>query len=44
MEKFYAVVHSTVTVLRNLGYDNDLKSSENLRRVAEKLPVELSRD
>ena len=43
MEKFYAVVHNTVTVLRNLGYDSDLKSSENLRRVVEKLPSELSR-
>ena len=44
MEKFYAVVNNPVTVLRNLGYDSDLKSSENLRRVVEKLPVELSRD
>ena len=44
MEKFYAIVNNTVTVLRNLGYDSDLKSSENLRRVAEKLPSELSRD
>ena len=44
MEKFYAIVNNTVTVLRNLGYDSDLKSSENLRRVAEKLPSELLRD
>ena len=44
MEKFYAVVHNTVTVLQNLGYSSDLSSSENLRRVVEKLPNELARE
>ncbi|XP_043245749.1 uncharacterized protein LOC122393608 [Amphibalanus amphitrite] len=44
MEQFYSVVHNTVTVLRNLGYSSDLASSENLRRVVEKLPVELGRE
>ena len=44
MEKFHAVVHNTVMVLRNLGYVGDLVSSENLRRVVEKLPHELSRE
>ena len=43
MERFYAVVHNTVMVLRNLGYVGDLLSSENLRRVVAKLPSELSR-
>ena len=44
MEQFYSIVHNTVTVLRNLGYSNDLSSSENLRRVVEKLPSELARE
>ena len=44
MEKFGDTVHNSVTVLRNLGYTNDLSSSDNLRRVVEKLPTELARD
>ena len=43
MERFCSVVCNGVTVLRSLGYVSDLASSENLRRVVEKLPIELRR-
>ena len=44
LERFHAAIHCAVTVLQNLGYHGDLHSSENLRRVVEKLPPELKRD
>ena len=44
MEEFGVTVHNTVTVLRNLGYTEDLSSSVVLKKVVEKLPTELARD
>ncbi|XP_043200220.1 uncharacterized protein LOC122369495 [Amphibalanus amphitrite] len=44
MEKFHGSVHCAVTVLRNMGYDGDLHSTENLRRAVQKLPSQLKRD
>ena len=41
LEKFHSAVHSAVTVLQRLDYRGDVQSSENLRRVAEKLPHDL---
>lgn len=43
LERYHATVNSAVTVLQNLGYHGDLESCENLKRVVEKLPVELRR-
>ena len=44
LEKLYAAVHCAVTVLENMGFDGDLNSTENLRRVVLKLSNELKRD
>ena len=44
LERLYAAVHCAVTVLENMGFDGDLNSTENLRRVVLKLPNELKRD
>ena len=44
MDQFHAVLHSAVSVLQNMGYDDDLRSSENLRSVVKKLPLELKKD
>ncbi|KAF0294266.1 hypothetical protein FJT64_008071 [Amphibalanus amphitrite] len=41
LERFHSAVHSAVTVLQNLEYDGDLHSTENLRRVIEKLPQDM---
>ena len=41
LERFHSAVHSAVTVLQNLEYDGDLHSTENLRRVVEKLPQDM---
>ena len=43
MDRFHAAVHSAVSVLKNLGYEGDLLSTENLRNVVKKLPPELKR-
>ena len=44
LEKFHAVVHCAVKVLENMGFNGDLNSTENLRRVVFKLPNELKRE
>ena len=44
MDRFHAVLHSAVSVLQNLGYGDDLRSSENLRNVVKKLPSELKKE
>ena len=44
MDQFHAVLHSAVSVLQNLGYGDDLRSSENLRNVVKKLPSELKKE
>ena len=43
LERYQAVVHCAVAVFQSMGYHGDLHSYENLRRVVEKLPVELRR-
>ena len=44
MDHFHSVLHSAVSVLQNLGYEDDLRSSENLRNVVTKLPTELRKE
>ena len=44
LEKFHAVVHCAVKVLENMGFEGDLNSTENLRRIVFKLPNELKRE
>ena len=44
LETFHAVLHSAVTVLNSMGFSGDLNSTENLRRVIQKLPIELRRE
>ena len=44
MDQFHSVLHSAVSVLQNLGYEDDLRSSENLRNVVTKLPTELRKE
>ena len=39
-----AAVHCAVTVLKSMDFDGDLNSTENLRRIALKLPDELKRE
>ena len=39
--KLHAAIHCAVTVLSSLGFDADLQSTENLRRIVPKLPVTL---
>ena len=42
MERFSPAISNTVMPMRTLGYDNDLGTGENLRRVVSKLPAELT--
>ena len=44
LELFHSSVHTAVTVLQNLEYQGDLQSTENLRRVVEKLPQDMKHD
>ncbi|XP_043203107.1 uncharacterized protein LOC122371080 [Amphibalanus amphitrite] len=44
LERFHAVVRCAVKVLENMGFEGDLNSTENLRRVVLKLPNELKRE
>ncbi|XP_043209234.1 uncharacterized protein LOC122374503 [Amphibalanus amphitrite] len=44
MDRFHAAVHSAVSVLKNLGYEGDLFSTENLRNIVRKLPIELKKE
>lgn len=41
LERFHATLHCAITVLTNHGYQGDLHSQENLRRIIGRLPVEL---
>ena len=43
LEQFHAAVHCAVMMFKKLGYEGDLTSFENLRRVAQKLPAEMKR-
>lgn len=43
LEKFNATLHCVITVMKNLRYQGDLQSQENLRRIVARLPVELKR-
>ena len=42
VERFSSTVSNTVLTLRALNHYNDLRATENLRRVVLKLPAELS--
>ena len=44
LEKFHATVHCAVSVFQSMGHQGDLHSYENLRRVVEKLPIELKKE
>ena len=44
LENLCSVVHCAVTVLKSLGFNGDLNSTENLRRIVLKLPNELKRE
>ncbi|XP_043201117.1 uncharacterized protein LOC122369981 [Amphibalanus amphitrite] len=43
LERLHASVHCAVMIFRSLGYDGDLNSFENLRRVVQRLPSEMKR-
>lgn len=44
LEKFHGLLHCALVTLETMGFENDIKSSENLRRAVNKLPQELVRD
>ena len=44
LERFQATVHCAVVVFQSMGHTGDLYSYENLRRIVEKLPIELKRE
>ena len=44
LERLRSAVRCAVVVFRNFGYEGDLSSFENLRRVVQKLPPELKQD
>lgn len=44
LQNLYSAVHCAVTVLKSMGFDGDLNSTENLRRIVLKLPNELKRE
>ncbi|XP_043220101.1 uncharacterized protein LOC122380753 [Amphibalanus amphitrite] len=41
LERYYGAVHGATTTLKRLGYEGDLQSCENLRRLLSKLPVDM---
>ena len=41
LEKFHGTVHSATTTLKHMGFEGDLHSTENLRRMVGKLPADL---
>ena len=43
LERFHGAVHGLTTTLKTMGYEGDLNSVENLRRLASKLPMDLRR-
>ena len=44
LQNLYSAVHCAVTVLKSMGFDGDLNSTENLRRILLRLPNELKRE
>ena len=43
LEKYHGALHGAVVTMKKMGYEGDLKSCENLRRVVSKLPLEMRR-
>ncbi|KAF0311371.1 Down syndrome cell adhesion molecule-like protein Dscam2 [Amphibalanus amphitrite] len=41
LERYYGAVHGATTTLKRLGYEGDLQSCENLRRLLSKLPADM---
>ena len=44
LERFQASLHCAISVFQTMGYDGDLSSFENLRRIVQKLPPEMKKD
>ncbi|XP_043203367.1 uncharacterized protein LOC122371257 [Amphibalanus amphitrite] len=44
LEKLHSSIHCAVVIFKNFGYEGDLRSYENLRRVVQKLPPELKHE
>ena len=40
-EKYYGAVHGATTTLKKMGYEGDLQSCENLRRIVSKMPIDM---
>ena len=41
LERYFGAVHGATTTLKKMGYEGDIQSIENLRRLVSKLPLEL---
>ena len=44
LERFQSSLNCAITVFRSMGYEGDLQSCENLRRVVQKLPPEMKKE